>query len=348
MQDSAHGDVYCRIEGNETSDIKMGKTKKGVSKARSAAVKRDKPATEGRARKDLLVPTGQEDHLTQDDPIIGQAFACVSFVSPRDVMPSKEAFQLDNYLQDVFLPKVQGFVEAATASPASVTEFGRGLMRDAKDIHTDYSAWLGRNQSLLDEKYAAENPLQLTTAGFKVRGSFPDLDTAKTRAQQLQTDDPNIDVFVAQVGAWCPFHPAAESVGDIVYDETELNTIMKLKREAEEARGRVYTENVRKRVELAKQEGAQTTVEVIPELPEEESCGDADLPTKDTTDVLEDAVSEDAHRNADVVDPLGVPEDAEPPKPSDKTMEADSQQASDTHGDTALDNDSEWMSVDKA
>lgn len=192
--------------------------------------------------KDTLVPTSQEDHLEEDDPITGQRYVCMSFISPHDVQPRKDTFFFHKYLDEVFKPKIASFVEAVKQTPSCVEQFTASLNEDIASVGNDVDAFLNNNLERLEATFSAEYPLQLTTSGFKVRGSYPNLKTARNRAEHLQRCDPNMDVFVAQVGAWCPFHPSAESVGDVVYDETELNTMMKLKKEAEDARSKAYAE----------------------------------------------------------------------------------------------------------
>ena len=39
------------------------------------------------------------DYLEVDDPLPGQNYVCISFVSPESVMESKEAFKVSKFLQ---------------------------------------------------------------------------------------------------------------------------------------------------------------------------------------------------------------------------------------------------------
>lgn len=211
----------------------------------------------GRSRSDELVPTRKVDYLTEDAAIVGQAYVCVSFISPTDILPRKDAFCFDMFVKEIFRPKIEAFVAAVNESPASIGQFSDSILSDIRDVHSDVSTFVAHNQARLDDLFAAENPLQLTTSGFKVRGSFPDVESAKKRAEFLQQQDATVDVFVAQVGAWCPFNPAAEEIGDIVYDETELNTLMKKKREAEQAKAATFAQSTEIRVEATRRDAQQ-------------------------------------------------------------------------------------------
>lgn len=211
-------------------------------------------ATTPRSSSSSLVSVAQEDHLHQDAAIPGQEFACVSFVCPEDVLPRKDVFAVQKYMDRVLVPKVLAFVEAVKSEPDQTASFADTLRAELSDYQRDYSAFLSNSQAELDQQFATENPLTLTMSGFKIRGSYPDIESARKRAETLQRQDRTVDVFVAQVGAWCPFNPRPESVGDIVYDETQLNTIMKMKKEAEEHQACAYEEDTAARVQNTKRE----------------------------------------------------------------------------------------------
>lgn len=209
--------------------------------------------------------------MTEDDPVTGQAFACVSFVSPSDAVPRKDVFFFEKFVRDVFLPKATAFADAVAIAPEKVKAFVGNFKDDAKDVVTDFEAFCANNQARLDDEFSSMHPYELTTAGFKVRGSYPTIETARKRAEALRDSDASVDVFVAQVGAWCPFDPRAETVGEVVYQESELNTLMKLKKEADERKNEIYRAETGDRVSLAKREGQLAQ---IVEVDGEEECAD--------------------------------------------------------------------------
>ena len=215
------------------------------------------------------IPVDNVDHLTVDPPITGQAFACVSFVSPEDVLPMKEGFFMEKFVRDVLIPRVNTFADAVCESPESARAFADALAQDVSNIHQDFKTYTGREAVALEDEFAALNPLRLTARGFKVRGCCPDLETARTRAAALRRDDPTTDVFVAQVGAWCPFNPSAESIGDAVYDETELNTLMAMRKQQDTARASAFSESTAQRIEETRRQGQLGRVDTIVEEDEE-------------------------------------------------------------------------------
>jgi DNA repair exonuclease SbcCD ATPase subunit len=94
------------------------------------------------------------DHLTEDKPIPGQLWVCLSFISPEGI----------------------------------------------------------KNCSL---------------RALKVRGVFGTRKEADEHAIEIQKYDPDFHVFVGEVGKWLPWDPDVNDVEDQVYQEKELNDLMK-------------------------------------------------------------------------------------------------------------------------
>lgn len=219
-------------------------------------------------RQDKLVSVQEEDHLEEDDPILGQKFVCMSFIAPDDALPRKDVFYFEKYCEEVFKLRVESFASACVKTPEKASEFANVLVNDLSDLQSDYSSFLANSQVRLDDDFASRHPLKLTMSGFKVRGSYPDQESARKRAEALQRRDRSVDVFVAQVGAWCPFKPPAESIGEVVYDESQLNTMMKLKKEADESREAAYHDGLSGRVEKTRED--VTACQVLESIEEDE------------------------------------------------------------------------------
>lgn len=66
-----------------------------------------------------------------------------------------------------------------------------------------------------------------TLRGLKVRGVYETQGEAKERCEELQAKDPGFHVFVGEVGKWLPWDPDPNSTKDQVYQEKELNDLMK-------------------------------------------------------------------------------------------------------------------------
>jgi DNA repair exonuclease SbcCD ATPase subunit len=98
--------------------------------------------------------TNYIDYLEEDDPIPGQLWVCISFLSPEGI----------------------------------------------------------RNCSI---------------RGLKIRGVYGTKQEADERAAKLQKKDSNFHVFVGEVGKWLPWDPDPNDVEDQIYQEKELNKLMK-------------------------------------------------------------------------------------------------------------------------
>lgn len=66
-----------------------------------------------------------------------------------------------------------------------------------------------------------------TTRGLKIRGVYQTREQADRRADELAKTDPDFDVFVGEVGKWLPWDPDPNSAEDQVYQEEQLNDLMK-------------------------------------------------------------------------------------------------------------------------
>lgn len=81
---------------------------------------------------------------------------------------------------------------------------------------------------------------------IKIRGASRTKENAQKRCEAIQEFDARHHVFVGDVGKWMTFAPDAESIEDQIYAETELNALMKGKREEDIRVKKHYEERKRK------------------------------------------------------------------------------------------------------
>jgi hypothetical protein len=94
--------------------------------------------------------------------------------------------------------------------------------------------YLTEDPNIPDQKFVCLSFLvpskedQTKLSGIKVRGSFATIEEANAYAKRLRDNDPYFDVFVGEVGKWCPFNPdpSSKMVQNAEYAENELNDIM--------------------------------------------------------------------------------------------------------------------------
>jgi len=105
---------------------------------------------------------------------------------------------------------------------------------------------------IVDSWIAQEHPKR----ALKVRGCFPDLQAARDRCEYLQKIDPEIATAVASVGKWVPYDPNPDLIDDQVYDDSQLQELMKGYKENSIKSRQHYEERKRMMMEKAIQEGS--------------------------------------------------------------------------------------------
>ena len=63
--------------------------------------------------------------------------------------------------------------------------------------------------------------------GLKIRGVYGTRQEADKRAEQLQKIDSDFHVFVGEMGKWLPWDPDPNDIQDQIYQEKQLNDLMK-------------------------------------------------------------------------------------------------------------------------
>lgn len=165
--------------------------------------------------------TKEADFLDQDAPIRGQNFAVVSFVSPEDILKSKDVFSVG-----VFLKSIAGDID--TLMNGLTERFGddlnaQGSMRSIRerysylwssdDMQAEFVAFRKGNEARLNTEFAAvEGSFRTSIRGLKIRGVYENEQEARNRIKAIQQKDPLFDVYMMEVGCWCPWNPNPEDV----------------------------------------------------------------------------------------------------------------------------------------
>ena len=188
------------------------------------------------------------DLLDEDKPIAQQKFVCVSFVSPENLITSKNEFYFENYVRTWDLTKSMEKYADFTAflafnynldGPqvnADLVEFCKeeGAKLGELSVTDDYKTYLETNEERLAEEYSSKHKFQTNVRGLKIRGVYPSQGEAELRAKLLRQVDPNFDVYVGPVGMWMPWEPDAYKTGRVEYLEDELNELMSKKKTNED------------------------------------------------------------------------------------------------------------------
>ena len=189
------------------------------------------------------------DLLDEDKPIAQPKFVCVSFVSPENLITSKNQFFFEQFVRTWDLTKsVEKFADFTAFLAFKYNLDAQKVNEDLGDyckeegaklgeqsILEEYKSYAEKNEERLEQEYAAKHEFQTNVRGLKIRGVFPSQGEAELRAKLLREVDPNFDVYVGPVGIWMPWEPDAYKTGRVEYLEDELNELMAKKKTNEDS-----------------------------------------------------------------------------------------------------------------
>jgi len=108
------------------------------------------------------------------------------------------------------------------------------------DLQKEFEFFKEKNYDSLEKEFLQRNEFRTSIRGIKVRGSYDTLEEAKLRVEQIRKFDKNFNVYVAEVGCWCPWSPNPNILEDQEYCETSLNSLVKNYQENESIKNDVY------------------------------------------------------------------------------------------------------------
>jgi hypothetical protein len=211
------------------------------------------------------LPNGQPnpkyiDLCDEDQPIAGQKFACISFISPENILKKRELYLFEKFVQQWDMSKSMGkffdFMHFLSYKYnlnvediiKDLNEFIREeepkLKKEAA-IEDDYHIYLNKNEDKLNEEFNRKHAFQTSVRGLKIRGVFPSEEEAENRCKKLREFDPNHDIFVGPVGVWMPWDPDAYKTGRVEFMEEELNRLHKEKLKNEEKARQEFEQRIK-------------------------------------------------------------------------------------------------------
>ena len=200
------------------------------------------------------VSTKEVDYLDEDKEIRGQNYVCLSFISPEDVLNNKEVYAFSKYLGE-FSKNLNTMVSMLKMRHPEDTELLDSLMENHKHIfdhdtlQDDYRYYRRTNSTIIDSEFLEKNDFKTCVRGIKVRGSFDTLKEAQVRAEVLKRLGDKFDIFIGQVGCWCPWSPNPEDLEDQEYAETQLNTMMKKYKENAQLKDAFFEQRKQEKIE---------------------------------------------------------------------------------------------------
>jgi len=196
------------------------------------------------------------DVLDEDPPLRGQNYACVSFLSPEDILDNKEVFFVNKFLEDL-----SGQLRFLLDGLETSFPDKKGMFDNLRETHAhffkhsemqeQYRFFKSKHQVDLDEEFHRENEFRTSVRGFKIRGVFDTVKEAEVRAQVLKRMGDKHNIFVAQVGCWVPWDPRADQIGDQRYAEEQLNALMTEYQKNMQLRDQAYEQRKQEKVNTA-------------------------------------------------------------------------------------------------
>ena len=230
-------------------------------------------------------PVSVEDFLDQDDSIRGQNYVCMSFISPEDVIHSKESYFIKEYMKK-YTEKNQELIDGLALLFPDKSDEIRSIKEqydiyfDNKAIIEDYATFKKDNELNISEMYSKENNYQTNIRGVKVRGTYESIQEAKIRAEILKRKDNNKhNIYIGQVGCWCPWSANPNEIESAEYTETQLNTLMKEYVKNKENKEQFYNDRKQELIDRANSNNKSIREEVVE--PEPEAVNELEAPHDD-------------------------------------------------------------------
>lgn len=205
-----------------------------------------------------VVPVSECDYLEEDPEIRGQKFCCVSFLSPEKVLDEKKVFAFNKFTENFCKEVNEMFYNLKEKYPDDADGFQAIADRyrflfNKKHMQDEYKYFMDEKSEELDKEFSEQVDFQTNVRGLKVRGSYDTLREAQVRSEVLKRKDKNHNIFICQVGCWCPWDPNANDIDDQHYGEDQLNTLMKKYRENQAHKDEVFDERKDEMIEAQKE-----------------------------------------------------------------------------------------------
>lgn len=199
------------------------------------------------------------DLCDEDQPIAGQKFACMSFVSPEKILKKRDVYLFNQFVKNwEFSKSMERYFDFIHFIAYKYSLQVDGLITDFNDfvkeesdkikksgIDDDYKNFLDKQEDKLNESFNREHAFQTSVRGLKIRGVYSTQEEAEERCKKLRDQDPNHDIYVGPVGVWVPWDPDAYKTGRVEHMEEELNALHKEKLKNEEMAKKEFEERIR-------------------------------------------------------------------------------------------------------
>ena len=211
-----------------------------------------------------VVSTKECDYLDEDKPIRNQNYCLLSFVSPEDVLLNKETFYFNKFLDNFAKDMKTLFDGIQSKYPDSsdlidTIKTNHGYIFNSTEMNDQFKFFKSCNSSEIESDFHRENNFMTTMRGIKVRGVFDTMEEAKNRSEFLKRTDDKFNIYIAQVGCWCPWSPDPNDLQNQEYAETQLNTLMKQYKQNMQNKDEIFENRKNELIDKSKANKNKTT-----------------------------------------------------------------------------------------
>lgn len=184
------------------------------------------------------------DYLEEDPVIRSQRYALLSLVLPNSMVQKRELFYVTEFFKK-------------NCEKLEMTE------QQTENLLEDFEVFKQQNTNDLDARFANDNKNATSVAGLKIRGVYETESEARMRAKTLQRNDPDFNVFLADVGKWLPIAPSIEyQIENEEYQDSQLQQLMEGYKTNLRLKDEFYAQQKRDKMEAARREGKQGNIQV--------------------------------------------------------------------------------------
>lgn len=239
-----------------------------------------------------VVPVSEMDYLEEDAPIRGQNFACVSFISPEKVLDDKKVFTFTKFTENFCKEMNELFQNMKIKYPddddafKAIADRYRYLFNE-KHMQEEFKYFEDEKEDEINREFSEKVNFQTNVRGFKLRGCYDTLREAQVRSEVLKRKDRQHNIYITQVGCWCPWDPNPNNIDDQHYAEDQLNTLMKKYRENQQQKDEIFENRKNEMLEAQKAKVAKSK-----ELANKESVDNTDNINDSENVVLNSTISD--------------------------------------------------------
>lgn len=196
-------------------------------------------------------------YLEEDKPIRGQNYVCMSFISPEDILANKEVFFVHKFIDSLSKDLTMLLTNLQAKYPDDKQIFeaireNQAHFFEHDQLQEQFRFFKQNSNSDLEREFHAQNEFRTSIRGFKVRGTFDTYQEAELRAKALKRAGDKFDIYVANVGCWCPWSPTPGDIPNQEYGNAQLNELMKKYHDNMEQRESIHDERIQKALSSSK------------------------------------------------------------------------------------------------